>query len=77
MVSIVPTFTAKEPQEEIYFTENERPEEEDLILPSEKGVKTLFIFLVDRSGSMNGRKMEMTKEALNLFLQSLPPESLF
>jgi len=36
-----------------------------------------FAFIVDRSGSMNGHKMSMAKEAMVLFLQSLPMNSLF
>ena len=31
-----------------------------------------YVFVVDRSQSMSGIKMEITKEALQLFLQSLP-----
>lgn len=38
---------------------------------------TIFVFLVDRSGSMNGPKMNMTRDALNLFIQSLPPGCTF
>lgn len=37
----------------------------------------MFIFIVDRSGSMGTKKMEMTKEALKLFIQSLPPGCMF
>ena len=37
----------------------------------------VFIFIVDRSGSMKGKKMEMTIEALKLFISSLPPRSKF
>ena len=37
----------------------------------------MFIFIVDRSGSMSGQKMEMTKEAMKLFIQSLPAGSMF
>ncbi len=36
-----------------------------------------FVFLLDRSGSMTGTKLELAKEALSLFLQSLPPHSEF
>ncbi len=32
-----------------------------------------FIFLLDRSGSMSGNRMNMAREALVLFLKSLPP----
>ena len=31
-----------------------------------------IVFLVDQSGSMSGQKMEVTKDALKLFLKSLP-----
>jgi Mg-chelatase subunit ChlD len=33
-----------------------------------KGEDFCFIFIVDRSGSMSGKKMETTKEALKLFI---------
>jgi len=36
-----------------------------------------FIFILDRSGSMCGDRIIMSKEALVFFLKSLPPESLF
>lgn len=43
-----------------------------------KGEDFCFIFIVDRSGSMErGERMEMTKEALKLFIQSLPVGSQF
>ena len=41
----------------------------------EKG--NFFIFIVDRSGSMSGSSMRTTKDALTLFLKSLPADSLF
>ena len=37
----------------------------------------LFIFLVDQSGSMRGKSIELVKEALLLFIKSLPPKSYF
>jgi uncharacterized protein with von Willebrand factor type A (vWA) domain len=39
--------------------------------------KCCFIFIVDRSGSMTGSYIENTKQALKLFLQSLPQGSSF
>lgn len=36
-----------------------------------------FIFVLDRSGSMQGTRIERAKEALTLFIQSLPTDSLF
>ncbi len=36
-----------------------------------------FIFLLDRSGSMSGKRMEMAREALVLFLKSLPAQCYF
>ena len=68
MVSLVPTFNPPEPQEEdVEITENERPEEIDVV-DYAKEKDTLFVFVVDRSGSMDGQKMQMTKEALKLFI---------
>ncbi|XP_063429185.1 von Willebrand factor A domain-containing protein 5A-like isoform X2 [Mytilus trossulus] len=40
-------------------------------------VKREFIFVMDRSGSMNGDRMEKSKAALLLFLKSLPVGCLF
>jgi len=39
--------------------------------------KAEIIFLVDKSGSMSGQRMETTKFALTLFLRSLPENSKF
>ena len=36
-----------------------------------------FIFLIDQSGSMNGRSIEIASKALKLFIQSLPSKSYF
>ena len=37
----------------------------------------LFIFLIDQSGSMGGKSIELVKQALLLFIQSLTPGSYF
>ena len=37
----------------------------------------LFIFLIDQSGSMSGKSIELVKQALLLFIQSLPVGSYF
>ena len=36
-----------------------------------------FIFIIDRSGSMGGNRISLAKQALMLFIRSLPPDSLF
>lgn len=60
------------------MAENEKPEElEPIVIPGQSEKDNVFIFIVDRSGSMGGKKMEMTKEALKLFIQSLPPGCLY
>ena len=50
-------------------------EEEDLSSDLEQ--PKCFIFVVDRSGSMAGSRMNITKEALRLFIMSLPADSSF
>lgn len=40
-------------------------------------MKAKFIFLIDRSGSMYGERIIKAKEALIIFLKSLPPNCEF
>ena len=44
---------------------------------NENDTPGLFIFLIDQSGSMSGKSINLVKQALLLFIQSLPPKSYF
>ena len=71
-VSFVPTFEPpQQPQDAIMTSEDLES------TPLSKGSDFCFIFLVDRSGSMHGSRIETTKVALKLFIQSLPVGSSF
>jgi len=67
MISYIPTSKKESTEEE----KKESDEDEEELAPGE------FIFLVDRSGSMNGTRMNLAIEALKIFLQSLPEKSFF
>lgn len=47
------------------------PDNDEEIVPKE------FVFLLDKSGSMDGKRINDAKAALTLFVQSLPAESKF
>jgi len=40
-------------------------------------MKTEFIFIIDRSGSMHGEKIEQLRQAMSIIIDLLPPDSLF
>ena len=69
MASFVPTFEPPAPQEAIEILDDEEPEQ----LSMSNGTEFHFSFLVDRSGSMRSMgRMEAAKDALKLFIRSLP-----
>lgn len=73
MASFVRTFEPPQPQEEFEVLHDEQPESTTL----SKGEDFFYIFIVDRSGSMGGRRIEVTKDAMKLFMQSLPSNCRF
>ena len=52
--------------------ETELDEQDDIDVASGE-----FIFVLDRSGSMRGKRIELAVEALKLFIKSLPSDSVF
>ena len=69
LASFVPTFEPPNPQENVEVLEDEEPE----LMPVSSGSNFHFIFLVDRSGSMQSRgRMAAAKDSLKLFMRSLP-----
>lgn len=72
--SVAPTFDPLEPQENpVWRNEEATPEQIKLY----DGSRFHFIFIVDRSGSMRGMRNKMAREALQLFIRSLPRNCLF
>jgi hypothetical protein len=55
--------------------ENEKPEL--ILMPGEIISDHIFIFLLDRSGSMGIEKMKMAKDVLIYFIKRLPMGSMF
>ena len=71
--SLAPTFELPKSEEEFKILEDEEPEASVL----SDGRNFHFIFIVDRSGSMAGHRMETCKAALKLFIKSLPVGAMF
>jgi Mg-chelatase subunit ChlD len=63
MASFIPTMEPPQPQD-AEVAEDEEPESTQLT----NGEDFFYVFLVDRSGSMSGRRMEVTKDAMKLFI---------
>ena len=69
-VTLVPTLDPEIADDDFEVLQDEKPEQEDLEIGN--GEDYHFLFLVDRSYSMSGRRMEMARNALTLFIRSLP-----
>ena len=67
-VALVPTFDPVSPQDVFKLAKDEKPESTKL----SDGKEFHFIFLVDRSGSMSGSGIKVARDALILFIRSLP-----
>lgn len=69
-ISFVPTFDPVAPQDVFNVVKDEKPEQSML----GSGADYHFIFIIDRSGSMGfgSNRMGTAKEALTLFIRSLP-----
>lgn len=74
MLSFVPTFNNDQPPQKLEIEYDDTPE---LLDAGDSSSKNFFIFLVDRSDSMYGDRIQTTVQALKLFLQSLTPKCLF
>lgn len=76
MITFFPEFNNDQTPDDAYsqFQQDSNLNNIDVNLMTAKGE---FVFLLDRSGSMSGGRMNMAKEALSLFLKSLPSDSYF
>ncbi|KAL4482046.1 hypothetical protein ABPG73_000570 [Tetrahymena malaccensis] len=89
MVSFLPDMNQKQTQELDDAVKASLKNGEDLVneqfedkvneelIDHLKSSRSEYIFLLDRSGSMRGKPISKALEALQLFLQSLPPDSYF
>lgn len=71
-ISFIPKYGEVKPNDAFLMMMKDEPLEVDI----EKAAGE-YIFVLDRSGSMAGGRINKALEALKLFIKSLPPKSLF
>lgn len=76
MAQFLPTFVQEQTHKTIKVIKGETYLD-DKDIPQSLEYEYEFIFLLDKSGSMSGKRIEISKEAIKLFLKSLPSESKF
>mmetsp|Transcript_31263 Transcript_31263/g.35704 ORF Transcript_31263/g.35704 Transcript_31263/m.35704 type:complete len:280 (+) Transcript_31263:449-1288(+) len=74
-ISFIPRSSAEHPVEERKIDEGTLTELDDQDDPEVASGE--FIFIIDRSGSMTGSFIKQAKEALSLFIRSIPRNSKF
>lgn len=72
MLSFIPKFCSMSINDAYMASVKGTPFEAEI-----ESAKGEYIFLLDRSGSMGGKRIEKAKEALILFIKSLPQDTYF
>lgn len=72
MVSFIPKFSELKFEEAYKNFKEKKAQEFDV-----NTVRGEYIFILDRSGSMDGSRIQQARQALAIFLRSLPPDCFF